>query len=105
MFECWKLRSVMIRRAMICWVIAAATSLGVAVPAHADQQGFLNHLEPQWAFLSAEQLLTEGHKACNAILAGSSASDATAMVAADLKTNDLVVSSEIVRTAVTQLGC
>jgi hypothetical protein len=105
MVECWKRRSVTTRRAIVCSVIAVATPLVAAAPAYADDQGFLNYLEPRWAFLSADQLLTEGHKACNFILAGNSASNAAAMVAADLDTNDRVVASEIVRTAVTQLGC
>jgi hypothetical protein len=105
MFERRRRRSVAKRRAIICWMVAATTPLVIAAPAHADEQGFLNYLQPRWAFLTADQLLTEGHKACNFILAGNSASDAAAMVAADLKTNDLTVSSEIVRTAVKQFGC
>jgi hypothetical protein len=85
-------------------MIAAAMSLVVAAPARADERSYLNYLEPRWAFLSADQLLFEGHKACNFILAGNSASNAAAVVGADLKT-DAVVASEIVRTAITQLGC
>jgi hypothetical protein len=94
----------MIKRAMAFCMTVAAMTLVIAAPARADEQSYLHYLEPRWAFLSAEQLLAEGHKACSYILAGNTASDATAIVVADLET-DVAVASDIVRTAVTKLGC
>jgi uncharacterized protein DUF732 len=104
MFEYSEQRSGIWQRVTVFGLIAAATSLAVAAPASADQRAYLTALAPRWAYLSPDQLLTEGHKVCNYINAGNTASAAADMVRADLTVN-VDVASEIVITAVKQLGC
>lgn len=104
MFVYVKLRSGMWRRMTIFGLIAAATSLAVAAPASADQRAYLTALAPRWAYLSPNQLMSEGYKVCNFVDAGNTASSAADMVRADLTVN-VDVASEIVITAIKQLGC
>ena len=104
MFEYLKRRSGMWQGVAAFGLVAAATSLAVAAPASADQRAYLTALAPRWAYLTPAQLLSEGYKVCNFVDAGNAASSAADMVRADLTVN-VDVASEIVITAIKQLGC
>jgi Protein of unknown function (DUF732) len=69
-------------------ITIAALATGVAVwgaaPAAADDSAFLRPLQDRFTFLSAEQLLSEGHRVCQALERGTTSSAATTMVQKDL---------------------
>ncbi len=71
---------------LIVRVAAALATLGVvlAAPAAASEEEYLRELQPRYAFLTSEELLTEGQRACAAISSGVLAPDAVKMVSADL---------------------
>jgi hypothetical protein len=90
-------------------VVATAVAFAVmaAAPAAADEPEYLRQLQDKFSFLSKQQLLAEGHKACHAIDGGMNSADVTNMVQKDLKDLwvSLAVSGEIVSTAAVELGC
>lgn len=84
-----------------------ATGLAFAAPAAAEpssQEDFVRPLQTKYVFLSEQQLLSEGAKICDAIRAGSPASDTTMMVRNDLGVS-VSAAGEIISAAVVNLGC
>ena len=62
----------------------AALMVVLAAPASATEDEYLRELQPRYSFLTAEELLKEGWRACAALSAGVLAPDAVKMVSADL---------------------
>ena len=83
---------------------ALAFAVTTAAPAAADEHDYLRLLQPKYIYLSAQQLLDEGHKVCRVLSAGTISPDATTMVQKDL-TVSLATAEDIVDTAAVQLGC
>lgn len=95
-------------RILIAGAVAVlACAVMAAAPAKADEESYLNHLQPKYPFLTAQQLLAEGHKVCQAERSGMTSSDAAKMVYEELGRQGLSVPGaiDIVTTAVIELGC
>jgi hypothetical protein len=75
-----------------------------AGPAAADQSDYLQTLQPKYAYLTQQQLMTEGNKVCRATHSGSPASDIVPRVQKDLAVS-VSVASDVVTTAIVHLGC
>ena len=85
-------------------VLAAAASVALAAPAAADQEEFVRPLATKYAFLSDQQLLSEGAKVCSALNSGMTAADAAIMVRNDLGIS-VSAAGDIVSAAVVDLDC
>jgi hypothetical protein len=93
-------------RPFLASIVVATAALGLAPPAAADEAEFLE-LQPRFAFLTTEQLLTEGYWACRAANSGVGSSDIVAMVQQHLKYSgaSIAVANKIVSTAIVHLDC
>jgi Protein of unknown function (DUF732) len=91
-------------RVLTAVIAIASTSAVMAAPAQADESEYLRVLQPKYAHLSAQQLLTEGHRVCSAVDSGMSSSNAMGMVQKDLATS-VAVAVDIVSNAIVVLGC
>lgn len=92
-------------RILIAVVVTVLASPVIAVaPAAADESEYLRLLQPKYVFLSAQQLLNEGHKVCDAIHGGMISPDAANMVQTDLAVS-VAAAVDIVGAASTQIGC
>jgi Protein of unknown function (DUF732) len=89
------------RRALIA---GAAISVVFAAPAAADTDSYLQALQDRYAFLTAQQLLSEGGTVCNAISNGMNSTDAVRMVQNHLRVS-VAVAGDIVSAAVIHFGC
>jgi hypothetical protein len=85
-------------------IAAFAAAVAFAAPAAADADEFVRTMQIRYAFLSEEQLLSAGAKACNLIGSGAPAADAVIMVRNDLGVS-VSAAGEIVSSAVVDLGC
>jgi hypothetical protein len=85
-------------------IFAAGIAIGVAPPAAADESDYLNQLQPKFANLTTEQLLTEGYKVCRFISAGRPSPDAIPMVVQDLQIS-VAAATDIVPAAIEELDC
>ena len=85
-------------------IAVCASSVAFAAPAAADQDGYLQTLQPLYVNLSAQQLLDEGAKVCEVISSGNPSPTATVMVSKDLGIS-LAASLDIVSAAVAELDC
>lgn len=87
-------------------LFAAGATLGLAPPAAADE-GPLLELQPQFAFLTADQLLREGYWACRAAHSGIGSAEIVPMVVQHLKSSgaSIAVANKIVSTAIVHLDC
>jgi hypothetical protein len=84
---------------------SAVLALGVfSAPAAADESGYLNALEPEYPFLAADQLSSEGHQVCGFIRAGNLSADAVVLAQSDLGAS-APVALDIVMSAARHLGC
>jgi hypothetical protein len=85
---------------------AALVAIAVwgAAPAAAGESEYLRLLQDKFSFLSTQQLLAEGHKACKVMEQGVTASNAVNMVSKDLAVS-LAVAFDIVGAAAVELGC
>lgn len=92
------------RRTIGMLVAGAAGAVALAGPAAADESEFLRKLQDQYAFLTAEQLLSAGHQVCAAAVSGVPASDSVMMVSHDFGIS-VPAAGDIVSTAVIELGC
>lgn len=84
--------------------LAAGIAIGVAPPAAADESAYLNQLTPRFAFLSTEQLRTEGYKVCRYVGVGRPTADAIPVVVKDLQIT-VAASLDIIAAAVEELDC
>ena len=95
---------VYILRVLCVLTATVAAALGFAVPASADESGYLAMLQDRLTFLTAQQLLPEGHKVCAAINGGMGSSNAVVMVQKDLAVG-VPDADDIVEAAVLNFGC
>jgi hypothetical protein len=91
-------------------VVATAPAFAVMAaqpPAQASESDYLAAVQPRFSFLSAQQLLAEGHKVCAAIGHtgnGMIAPDAVTMVYNDLQVS-MAVAGDLVAAAIVDLPC
>jgi hypothetical protein len=78
--------------------------LGLAAPASADTQAFLHGLEERFSFMTADELLAAGHRACAIIDAGNPGATASGMLDREFGIGESVA-IEIVKNASLYLGC
>ncbi len=83
-------------------VVAAAVAS--AAPAAASEDEFVDTMQTSYAFLTDQQLRSEGAKICSALSSGMPASDAVVMVRNDLGVS-ISAAGEIVSAAVVKLDC
>ena len=83
-------------------VVPAAVAL--AAPAVADEEEFVRTMQSTYAFLTDQQLRSEGAKICSTLGSGTPASDAVIMVSNDLSVS-VSAAGEIVSAAVVHLDC
>lgn len=93
-------------RAVHVALLAIAVGIGVATAptAIADEAGYLQRLQSRLAYLTAQQLLTEGYKVCQLTHSGHPSSDAIEMVSKDLAIS-VPAAVEIIVAAGGELGC
>lgn len=84
--------------------VAAASAIGLAAPAAADTDTYLETLQTRYAYLSEQQLLSAGNQACATALSGVPASDNTIKVSKDLGVSTSAA-YEIVAASIKYLGC
>ncbi|MGE2726109.1 hypothetical protein [Mycolicibacterium pulveris] len=65
-------------------MVAAALAVCFAAPAAATEDEYLSGLQARYTFLTADQLLSEGHRVCTGTSAGLLVVDAVNMVREDL---------------------
>jgi hypothetical protein len=82
----------------------AAISLAVASPSFADSAEYLHQVQPFYTNFTAEQLLTEGSRVCNATRSGMRAPQAVQMVQDDIGAS-VAAAGDIVAAAVVELDC
>ena len=89
------------------WITTAALATGIAIgiaaPAAASESDYLR-LKDSLTFLTTQQLLSEGYRACGAIRNGVRSTDAVNMVMNDLGVS-VNAALDIVTAAVTDLDC
>ena len=85
-------------------MIVVAAAVAMAAPASASEEDFVQSMKTRYAFLSEQQLRSEGAKVCDAVRGGMVGSDATMMVRNDLGVS-VSAAANIVSTAIVQLGC
>jgi hypothetical protein len=86
---------------------ALALAMAAESPAQASESDYLAAVQPRFSFLSAQQLLAEGHKVCQAVGHngnGMIAPDAVNMVVKDLSVS-VAVADDIVAAAIVDLPC
>lgn len=90
-------------RSLLAAVLVVPGALALAAPAAADEASYLK-LRERLAFLTADQLLTEGHRVCQATASGMGASDIVIMVRRDLGASS-AAATDIVTSAIIELDC
>lgn len=91
-------------KTLLAVTLAVGIAIGAAPPAAADESDYLNHLGPRLAFLTTNQLLTEGYKVCRYISVGRPSPDAIPMVMKDLQVT-VAAAVDITAGAVEELDC
>jgi hypothetical protein len=81
-----------------------AGAVASAAPAAASEDEFVREMQTKYAFLTDQQLRSEGAKICSVLSGGTPASDAVVMVRDDLGVS-ISAAGEIVSAAVVQLDC
>lgn len=84
--------------------IGTAAALAQAAPAAADSHEFLHGLEDRYSFMTPQQLLAAGHRACAVINTGKPAADASDVIDHEWGLSPSVA-MVIVTSATTNLGC
>jgi hypothetical protein len=84
--------------------VAVGVAIGVSPTAAADESGYLNQLSPRLAFLTTEQLRTEGYKVCRYVSVGRPSADAIPMVMDDLGIT-VAAALDIISVSLGQLDC
>jgi hypothetical protein len=85
-------------------ITATVASLTFAAPAAADTADYLNAVQPWYTNVTAEQLLSEGMRACSAVRSGMTSPQAVQMVQNDLGVS-ITASADIVAAAVVHIDC
>jgi Flp pilus assembly protein TadB len=91
-------------RALCVPFAAAAVAIGLAAPAAAADNDYLETLQPRLTFLSPSQLMAAGDEVCRVIHAGAPSSAAVDRLSRDMGVS-VPVAFEIVSAAVIHLGC
>jgi hypothetical protein len=93
------------------WMAAPVATIGVAVwaavPASADEAGYIDYLQNDTYLVSkysSQQLLAEGYKVCDAISRGAKDLQAVNMVKRDLSVSD-GAAIDVYSAATVMLGC
>jgi hypothetical protein len=86
------------------FVVAIASASAVMPTAHADVGEYLKALQPKYVYLTPQQLLDEGYKACQAAKRGVPGTDTMKIVQDDLAVS-VAASYDIVTTAAVRLDC
>ncbi|MEU0497510.1 hypothetical protein [Mycobacterium sp. NPDC006124] len=89
---------------VVALVIAVGAGVVAAPPAGADEAGYLERLQSRLAYLTTQQLLTEGYKICQLTHGGRPSSDAIPMVTKDLAIS-VPAAIDIIVAAGGELGC
>lgn len=89
---------------VVAFVIAVGAAVVAAPPAGADEAGYLQRLQSRLAYLTTQQLLTEGYKICQLTHSGRPSSDAIPMVTKDLAIS-VPAAVDIIVAAGGELGC
>jgi len=84
--------------------VGAAMWLAFAPLAAADTGEYIHRLQPFYTDLSAEELLSEGTRVCDALRSGVGAANAVIMVQRDLEVS-VSAAADIVAAAAVHLGC
>jgi hypothetical protein len=84
--------------------VAAGVAIGVAPPAAADESGYLNELSPRLAYLTTQQLRTEGYKVCRYVNVGRPTADAIPVVTNDLGIT-VAAAMDIISASIRELDC
>jgi len=84
--------------------IPIGIAIGVAPPAMAGETEYLGRVEDRLAYLSTDQLLTEGYKVCQYVAEGRATPGAIPFVTKDLAIS-VSAASEIVTAAAVELDC
>jgi hypothetical protein len=86
-------------------IVVAIASASVVMPAaHADEGQYLKTLQPKYVYLTTQQLLDEGYKACLAAKRGVPGTDTIGVVQNDVAVS-VAAAYDIVTTAATRLDC
>jgi hypothetical protein len=91
-------------RTIFAVTLFAGIAIGAAPPSAADEGEYLHQIQPELAFLSSNQLLTEGYKVCRYLSPGRQSSDAVPVVVQDLGIS-VAAALRIVPAAIEQLDC
>jgi hypothetical protein len=97
---CSRLRAVCVA----ALAIAVGAAVATASPAGADEAGYLQRLQSRLAYLTTQQLLTEGYKICQLTHSGRPSSNAIPMVTKDLAIS-VPAAVDIIVAAGGELGC
>ena len=81
-----------------------AAAMGLAAPAAADSNSYLQYLGPKYRYLSESQLLSAGNEACASARSGVPASDNVITLSKDLGVSTSTA-YEIVLASINHLGC
>jgi hypothetical protein len=93
-----------LRIPIVAVAIASACATAMMPAARADVGEYLKALQPKYVYLTPEQLLTEGYKACEAGKRGVPGTDTITTVQHDLSVS-VAAAYDIVTTAVVRLEC
>ncbi|MBX8689331.1 hypothetical protein A5722_01630 [Mycobacterium vulneris] len=86
------------------FLVTAVTAVAFAPVAAADENSYLQRIEPRMAQLTRDQILTEGHKVCQLTRSGHPSSDAIPIVVEDLAIS-VPAAVDIIIAAAGELGC
>lgn len=92
------------RRIIGSLILTAAAAIASAAPAAADQAEYVRKLQEQYVFLSADQLISTGHRVCADAARGVPAADTVMRVRDDLGVS-VPAAGDIVSMAIVELGC
>jgi hypothetical protein len=91
-------------KAWITTAVAVGIALASAAPAQATESDFVQHVQERYAYLTADQIRTEGHRVCQLFAQGTAAPLAVQMVQRDLGSS-IAAAAYIVSAAVNELSC
>ncbi len=91
-------------KALLAGTLAVGIAIGAAPTAAAEESDYLNQLQPRFANLTSDQLLTEGYKVCRYLSVGRPSADAIPMVMQDLQVT-VAAAYAIIPAAIAQLDC
>ena len=84
--------------------VAVGVAFGAAPTATADESGYLNELSPRLAYLTTQQLRTEGYKVCRYVGVGRPTADAIPVVMHDLGIT-VAAAMDIISASLRELDC